>query len=253
MPTRKIRLSTNEKMKYLASARELRDAGLISEIHSEWRGNRCPLEIQVAQPPDNIACVLAHGQVCYAMFLRLLARSAVTLQDCQILPPWDDEVILESFDRRERVIDFGGHLYQRSDVLNWRLEAGLRVGCGDVVEGWILALGLRRIPAEYSDFFIVQCEVIVWDPNGREFRANANLSVLRTPRRVSQSTRGSRLFGPAENEQSRELHVAEEPQLRYLELVRQEKTANQRKAAVSADMGRVEKEPKRNAQKSNRK
>jgi hypothetical protein len=168
-------------------------------------------------------------------------------------PPWDDEVILESFDRRERVIDFGGHLYQRSDVLNWRLEAGLRVGCGDVVEGWILASGLRRIPAEYRDFFIVQCEVIVWDPNGREFRANANLSVLRTPRRISQSTRGSRLFGPAENEQSRELHVAEEPQLRYLELVRQEKTANQRKAAVSADMGRVEKEPKRNAQKSNRK
>jgi hypothetical protein len=253
MPTRKIRLSTSEKVKYLASARELRDAGLISEIPSEWRGNRCPLEIQVAPPPDNIVCDLANGQVCYAMFLRLIARSAVTLQDCQILTLWDDEVMLETFDRRKRVIDFGGHLYQQSDILNGRLEAGLRVGCGRLLEGWILASGLRRIPAEYRDFFIVQCEVIVWDPNGREFRANAGLSALRMPRRFSLSTRGSGLYGPAQNEKSLELPVAEASGLPYLELVRQGKIANQGKAAESADTGRVEKEPKRNAQKSNRK
>lgn len=112
---------------------------------------------------------------------------------------------------------------------------------------------LQNDLSHVNPFDIVPCEVIVWDPNDREFRANASLSALRMPRRFSLSTRGSGLYGPAQNEQSLELPVAEASGLPYLELVRQGKIANQGKAAESADAGRVEKEPKRNAQKSNRK
>jgi hypothetical protein len=157
MPIRKVRLSTTEMAKYLACARDLRGAGLISETPSEWGGNRSPLDIQVAPPPDSVVCVLANNRVYYAIFVRLLSRSAITLLGCQITTPLDDQIVLASSD--EQFIDFGSHLYQRSDVLNWRIESGLRVGCGKAFVGWILALGLRPIPDDYRDFFILPCEL----------------------------------------------------------------------------------------------
>jgi hypothetical protein len=219
--------------KYLACARDLRGAGLISETPSEWRGNRGPLDIQVAPPPDSVVCVLANGRVYYAILVRLLSRSVVTLQDCQITPRWDDQVILTPFDEQEQLIDFGGQLYRQSDVLNRRLEYGLRVGSNQVVEGWILASGLRPIPADYRDFFVVPCELTFWDLSGREFSLDINLSVLCAPQRSKPPvSRGSGLYGP-EN-QPYELSVGEASRLRYLETVRQEKSAKQERAAGRA-------------------
>jgi hypothetical protein len=241
MPIRKARLSTTEIAKYLACARDLRGAGLISETPSEWRGNRGPLDIQVAPPPDSVVCVLANGCVYYAILVRLLSRSALTLQDCEISTHWDDQIILASFEGQEQVIDSGGHLFQQSDILNRRLESGLRVGCGQVVEGWIFGLGLRPMPADYRDFFVVPCELTFWDLFGREFSVGVNLSVLCAPQRPKPPvSRGSGLYGPGN--QPYELSVGEASRLRYLELVRQEKEAEQQKAAAIADAGVVGKE-----------
>ena len=83
--------------------------------------------------------------------------------DSQITAPWDDQIMLARFEGRQRVIDFGGQLYQQSDVLNRRFESGLRVGCRQVVEGWIFGSGLRPMPADYRDFFVVPCELTLWD------------------------------------------------------------------------------------------
>jgi hypothetical protein len=235
MPIRKVRLSTTEMAKYLACARDLRGAGLISETPSEWRGNRGPLDIQVAPPPDSVVCVLPNGHVSYAIWVRLLSRSVVTLQDCQITTRWDDQVILTPFDEQEQSIDSGGQLYHQSNVLNRRLGYGLRVG-SNVVEGWILASGLRPMPAGYRDFFVVPCELTFWDLFGREFSVDVKLSVLCAPQRCKPCvSRGSGLYGP-EN-QPYELSVVEASRLRYLELVRQEKEAEQQRADGRADAG----------------
>jgi hypothetical protein len=236
MPIRKARLSTNEMAKYLACAYELRDAKLIPEIPAEWRGNCSPLEIQVAPPPDSVVCILANGRVHYAILVRLLSRSALTLQDCQITTHWDDQIVLAHFDGQEQVIDFGGHLYQLSDILNRRFEGGLRVGRSQVVEGWILGSGLRPIPADYRDFLLAPGELTFWDLVGREFGVNVKLSVLCAPRLAKPCvSRGSGLYGP-EN-QPRELSVEEASRLRYLEMIRQEKEAQQQSAAGIADAG----------------
>jgi hypothetical protein len=219
----------------------LRAAGLIAETRLEWKGNSRPLDIRVAPPPDSVVCVLANGIAYYAIFVRL-SRSAITLQDCQITSCLDDQIVLASFDGQERVVDFGGHLYQRSDILNRCLESGVRVGCGQVVEGWILALGLRPIPTDYRDFFILSCELTFWDLLGREFHADVSLSVLRAPQQPKPCvSRGSGLYGPAENQPSCELSVVEASQRRYLEMVRQEKNAGQQRAAGIADAGVVAK------------
>jgi hypothetical protein len=233
MPTRKTRLSKQEMAKYLACARDLRGAGLIAQTPSEWKGNSGPLQIQVAPPPYSVVCVLANGIAYYAIWVRLLSRSAVTLQDCQICAHSDDQIILASFDGQKQVVDFGGQLYQQSDILNRRLESGLRVGCSQVVEGWILALGLRPIPTDYRNFFTLSCEVTFWDLLGREFQADVNLSVLRAPQQDKPcQSHGDGLYGP--DNQPPELSVAEASQLRYLEMVRQ-KEAAQKGAAGIAD------------------
>jgi hypothetical protein len=238
MPMRKTRLSKQETAKYLACAGELRDAGLIAETPLEWKGNSGSLDIQVAPPPDSVVSVLANGIACYAILVRLLSRSSLTLQDCQITSSVDDQIALDSFDGQEQVVDFGGHLYQRSDILNRRLESGLRVGCGQVVEGWILALGLRPIPASLGDFSLVPCQLTFWNLFGREFQADANLSVLRAPQQANSCvSRGCGLYVP-EN-QPPELSVSEASQLRYLELVRKETEAAQKGAAGIADPGAV--------------
>jgi hypothetical protein len=125
-----------------------------------------------------------------------------------------------------------------SDILNRRFEAGLRVGSGQVVEGWILGSGRRPIPADYRDFLLVPGELTFWDLVGREFSVNVKLSVLCAPQLAKPCvSHGSGLYGP-EN-QPRELSVEEASGRRYLEMVRQEKEAKQQRAAGIADAGAV--------------
>jgi hypothetical protein len=238
VPTRKARLSKQEMVKYLACARDLREAGLIAQTPPEWKGNSGPLQIQVAPPPYSVVCVLANGIAYYAIWVRLLSRSAVTLQDCQICALWDDQIILASFDGQKQLVDFGGQLYQQKDILNRRLESGLRVGCSQVVEGWILALGLRPIATDYRTFFTLCGELTFWDLLGREFQADINFSALRAPQQPKPcESHGDGLYGP--DNQPPELSVAEASQLRYLKMVRQEKEAAQERADGIADPGAI--------------
>src|SRR5262249_16882121 len=105
MPARKIRLSKNDIAIYRASAQQLLDAGLISEIPREWMPSSCPVQVQVAPPPDSVVCDLADGKVCYALLVRILSKSGITLQDCQIITPWDSQVILAKFDDEGQNVD----------------------------------------------------------------------------------------------------------------------------------------------------
>jgi hypothetical protein len=85
------------------------------------------------------------------------------------------------------------------------------------------------MPADYRDFFVVPCELTFWDLFVREFSLDVKLSVLCAPQRCKPCvSRGSGLYGP-EN-QPRELSVEEASGLRYLELVRQEKEAEQQRS-----------------------
>jgi hypothetical protein len=175
--------------------------------------------------------------VYYAILVRMVSRSAVALQDCQIWTHRDDQIILAHFDGQEQVVDFGGQLYQKSEILNRSLESGLRVSSGQVVEGWILASGLWPIPADLGDFSLVPCELTFWDLFGREFSVDAKLSVLCAPQRCNPIvSRRSGLYGPV---QPPELSVGEASRLCHLEIIRQEKEAGQQRAAGIPNVGVV--------------
>ena len=67
---------------------------------------------------------------------------------------------------------------------------------GQIAEGWILASGLRPIPAEYGDHSTAPFEVKLFDQFGTEHAAKGTLSVLRKLRQQYTNVgRGTGLYG----------------------------------------------------------
>ena len=56
----------------------------------------------------------------------------------------------------------------QSEVLNWRTERNLVLARGRIVEGCLLATGLRPIPAHHSNFAAVPFRLSLWDQNARK-------------------------------------------------------------------------------------
>jgi hypothetical protein len=214
MPFIKRSLTRAEDAVYLGRAEQLRASGVDIEIPEERRADACALDIVVARPPASLVCDLPRGGVYFVVRVRLHPlQSGLILPDCQITTHWDDQIVLESFDERNPVVDFGGQLHQQSEILNQRIENNLRLYRGQVIEGLVLASGLRPIPPEYRDGTIVPFQLTFTDQFDREFREQAELSVWRTTKRQNRALQsGCGLYdgagqqqGPAEGNSRREL------------------------------------------------
>jgi hypothetical protein len=109
--------------------------------------------------------------------------------------------------------------------------------------GCLLATGLRRIPAHYSNFAAVPFRLSLWDQLGNEIGAEkGTLSVFRKAQQGNASVgKGSGLYGPDATGERSEPSVGEASQHRYIELVAQEKLAKEQMVAGDNRAGVVEK------------
>jgi hypothetical protein len=237
MPIHKPRNSREQEAVYLDRLRQLQAEGIDVEIPEEWSQRDRALKIIVAPPAASSVCESRTGSIIYIVLVRLVPRSGLLLTDSDINTRWDNQIVLESFHDQSPVCRFGSAEFCRREVLNHRIENGLRLSRGEMVEGYILARGLQRVPTEYGEF-AVPFEMVFSDQFGHEFRAHGKLSVSRQVQRDNTSVRpGTGLYGPAENQQSCELSVGEESRRRYLELLAQEQTRRATKGSpVTSDV-----------------
>jgi len=211
MAFRRHNLTKRGIAKHLQRLEQLRKSGVDVQIPPEWRENSRILDIVVAPPLVSQVWNLPTGTVCYAVWTSLLAsQSGLTLLGCKISTRWDDQIVLASFDQQKQEVDFGRHFFRQREMLNQRIENYLRLDPGQLIEGWLLATGLRPIPPEYRSGAIVPFELTFCDQFDREFKVEAGLSVLRTAKRAGAAMQpGSRLFDAAENQKVPELPVSE--------------------------------------------
>lgn len=211
MPLRKYRLSRTEQGTYLAAAQELVAFGLDVEISQKWLEASRTLDIAVADGLPSLACESPSGVLAYAVCVRLVARSRVTLVDCQIATKWDDQILLESFDARTLVCRSGSLEYPRSEILNERIEKSLRFHYrGQMVEGMILASGLKPVPNMYPPGTAVPYQLTFTDSLGNEMGVEAKIFVERTAKRKNAAVRtknGTGLHGPQKTPESSDVVV----------------------------------------------
>jgi len=251
----KPRLSRAKEAEHRDYLWKLQAEGIDVEIPEEWQEHSRALDIVVGGPTENMVFESATGGIHYAVLVRLVVeRSGKIWTDWSLSTDYDDQIVPESFDDRDRVWKLGGREYSQSEVLNLRIERNLVLGRGRIIEGCLLATGLGPLPAHYSNFAAVPFRLSLWDQFGNEIGAEeGTLSVFRKAQQSNASVgKGSGLYGPDATGERTEPPVGEASQHRYIELLAQERLAQEHKVAGQNGAGVVEKRPKRNAQKRNR-
>jgi hypothetical protein len=183
MPTRKPHLNRAEQARYLMTLRQLQASGV--EIPDDLLENSRPLNITVASGPASWVFDSSRGTF-YAISVRLVAEQPCTLLGCRMRTDWDEHIVLRSFDEERQVCRLGPLSFAREEVLNQRIENGLRFDHrGDWFEGMILANGLRPIPEKYLDGASVPFRLIFEDVFGEEIREAGDPHARRTTPRTT--------------------------------------------------------------------
>ncbi len=215
MPVRKSRLNRVEQAEYRAAAQQLQAVGLIPTIPEGAECSRA-LHIVVFEGQASLVLDLSCGGVGYAIRVRLVAeQSGLTLLNCDITTEWDDEIFMAGFDERTPVCKLDWLEYQPRDVLNQRIDNGLRFHHrGEMAEGMILAMGPGPIPPAYSHGMLAPVELIFEDQFENKFGVAAEVVVDRTAKPKNAALRrGTGLYGPQRITESSEaaagyLHAA---------------------------------------------
>ena len=181
MPIRRRTLTQAERTEDLVRAEQLRASGVDIEILEKWRERNRIFDVMVAPATASTVCEFRTGGIGYAPFVRLEARAGLTITDVDITTKWDDQIVLESF-LDGPICRLLNAEYRPSEILNQRIENGLRLSRGKTVEGYILATGLWRIPKECGDF-AVPFNIVFTNSMGQQFRADGMLSVVRQVQR----------------------------------------------------------------------
>ena len=232
MPIRKPRLSRQEEAEYLLCLQQLQGEGHDVEIPDKWRENAAAVDIEVGAPWENMVFDLTNGGVgYYAVRLRLIARRpGVILLEYAITSDFDDQILLLNIDERNPFCKLGRFEFERREILNSRVDNELRLQRrGQMVQGWLLASGLSRIPPQDRDGAKVPFQLTFRDQFQQETGVHGTLSVFRAPNQKNPVVRPwTGLDGPAENQQFCASSVSEESVRQCRELVAQEKAAEER-------------------------
>ena len=178
------RLSRSEEAEYRRCLREMRAEGIDVNSPDDSPEHVPALDITVVGGLVSLIFNLPSGLAGYAIWLRLVARrSGLILSDCEITTKSDDQIVLECFDLGGPDCRFGQCWYHKSEVLNDRFPLIFHRR-GQMVEGVILATGLKPIPKEYVQGMTVPFQLTVWDQFRNEINVESKLSVDRstTPR-----------------------------------------------------------------------
>jgi hypothetical protein len=235
MSTQKPRLSRAEEATYWDYLRQLQAEGIDVEIPEESQENSGALRIVLGGPTESVVFESATGGVCYAVLGRLVAeRSGLILAEWGLSTHFDQEIVPGSFDDRDRFWSLGGQLYRPCEVLNSRIEKGLVLTRGQIVEGWLLATGVAPIPAEHSNLAVVPFWLSFWDQFANEIVTEGRLSALRRAQRdITRVLKGSGLYGPDATGKPPDLSVEEDARRRYIESLAREKLAQRQRVHLS--------------------
>jgi hypothetical protein len=229
MPNLKRRLSRLEEATHRDYLRQLQAEGIDVEIPEEWQEYSRDLDIVLG---ESVVFESATGGVHYAVLTRFIAeRSGLIVTDWDLNTDYDDQIVPESFDDRHLIFKLGGQEYYRREVLNPRIEKNLALSRSPIVEGWLLATGISKIPPQYSNFAVAPFRLTIWDQFGDEIAVQrGNFSVLRKVQRDTTGMRkGTGLYGLDATGKPRELSIEEDARRRYLELLAQEELAKQQR------------------------
>jgi hypothetical protein len=221
MPFKKRQLTRAEMQSDLVRAQRMRERGVNLQIPQEW--SECePLIIRTGDDHKTLAFDGKNGSAAYAIWVQLVAREPITLLDCQISSQLDDQIVLASVLEDGQFYKYGPLEFPKRQVLNTRLENGLSLGRGQVIEGTILASGLRPIPAAYRHGYHLPCTLVFYDQYGREISRPISVCADRTwkSRKVIPLSDGG-LYGGTPQPQREDIN--EIMRLRYLEALRIEK------------------------------
>ena len=180
MPIQKACLSRSEKAEDRRCLRELRAEGIDVNCPDDSLEDVPALDITVVGGLASLIFNLPSGRAGYAIWLRLVARRSglILPEPCEITTKFDDQIVLECFDPRGPICQLGQCSYLEAEVLNDCFP--LRVHRRGLIEGVILATGLKPIPQEYVQGMTVPLQLTFWDQFGGEFSAEATLSVDRS-------------------------------------------------------------------------
>ena len=220
MPTSKKRLTAAEAKMAQRSLTQLRSEGFdfgpdadVSIAEEE----RCPLEITEGRG-IGMATDLGSDMAAYALPLRLVARSPVTIEECCVAAPWDEVTgslpYLKETGGRYRL---GSLSYPVGEVLNDHFDQPYSMQTGATLEGVLLAEGLEPIP-DHVVGGVVSLRVTFVDTFQREatktmsvpMRRSTGSSIAIESQRRNQMvvgprrTRSDRLLAPVDAGQEKE-------------------------------------------------
>jgi hypothetical protein len=197
MPIRRFSLSRAERGRYRSDAQHLCTLGLDVEIPEEFQENSRALDIHIGPPHENFIYQLPKGTVAYAIWARLFAlRPNVILEDSQIASAWDQDLFPLSVNEKGLYSLRGGFCFTQEEALNHRFEKPL---CfhhrGDLVEGWLLASGLKPIPDAYRNNTPVPVDVSFTDQFGVDYVSSAYALMERSAHYKAPTRRTEKFSG----------------------------------------------------------
>jgi len=216
MPFTIRRLTAQEIRNDCVQLQRMRARGIPIAIPPEWLDRETP-EVEIEDGPSSLLFESFSGVPIYAIGIRLLAHSAVTFVDCQIVSDFNDSVELASFIEGGQFCIHGGRRFPAKEVLNSRLANGLHLGRGVPIEGTVLANGLPPLPAHYANGCRVGCSLKFVDAFSREFTHRTSLLVDRGPGKIVRAQRGAGLYGETPFAPPQDINKI--MQLRYREIL----------------------------------
>jgi hypothetical protein len=156
------KLTSRDRFAVLKRAKGMRDAGINIDIPEEWR-DCAQLIIETGEYNSEVFDTRGGGSAAYALAVRLIPQKSITLLDYRITTPWDDEIVLANPPVIGQFYLHGGKEFSKESVLNSRLEKSLLLRAGQVVEGTILACGLKRIPDSVQHGSRPPCNLVFID------------------------------------------------------------------------------------------
>ncbi len=216
------KLTAREKFVHWERANAMRAEGVDIEIPEEWR-DAAPLIIEPSEYNSQVFDSQAGGSAAYALEVRLIARRSITVLNCRIATYWDDDIQLANPPLRDESFHFAGKEFPKREVLNSRLEKPLVLRPGQVVEGTILACGLRRIPDDHKQSSRSSCTLALEDQYRSEVSAEVPILMDRTWKRALSTPRpdGKSLYGGPP--QPARIDVNAASRASYLEALRRER------------------------------
>ena len=186
MARKRRELTNSEQLKHAAEIEHLRDIGIDIGVNQSI-ATTPNLDFEIGYGPNfhNIIFKSTPWQIGLVMGARIVARrSDIYLTgDIEVQLPWHgpEFMLWEALDDDEWYFRFDPVGYfEKDQVLNLQLEAGLRLQPGKVLSGFlILVADGVQLPADYADRTPVDVQITLFDSLGTEYSAQGIVGVDR--------------------------------------------------------------------------